>query len=199
MGRIWHVLMFVTFVPLAAVCAWLYQAVDHSGTSTTEWLAVAGALVLVITALYYVGARSLSTTAANTIDRRYGLTLDDTVVLIGDVVDRQPLITRICALPTVLMVPALTAGFAVNDIEARSPQYWGLAAVAVSGVYPVIWAYYGWVTRALLSTAGWFVAAVPMLFGWPIVTGAIAVPLAIVGYLYVRRLHTDIMEAIRRA
>lgn len=187
-------LLIVTDVVLA-------HALSARSFDVTDWLLLGGAYLVLSVGFYLAGASAMSREAAIRVDRRYGLTIDDSVSLIGDPTRRHPLVTRICALPVLLVGPALVVGVAVSDLptpghdESWQPLPFAVVAVAlVAAISPPLWAYYGYPGWGLAAVGVWFAFAGLLVAGLPVAALAVGFPAAVGEYIVNRRMGLRLRE-----
>jgi hypothetical protein len=164
------------------------RGTDDAFDSST-WLSLGGAYLVLSLAFYVVGARALSWAAATRVDRRYGLTIDDSVTLIGDPQRRNPVVTRVCALPLLLLGPALIVGLAVSELPfpkrgSGPPLSFAVVIVGlVAAIGPLLWAYYGFPGWGLTATGLWLAYAGLLVAGWPVAAVVVGLPVAVAQFI----------------
>ena len=193
-GRLFYAALLVDVALLVAADVVLFRGFSARGTAdafdSSDWLLLGGAYFVLSVVFYVVGARAMSWTAASRVDRRYRLTIDDSVALIGDPQGRNPLVTRMCALPLLLLGPVLVVGMTVSKLPVPgNDQSWqplSFAAVAVGlvgAICPVLWAYYGFSGWGLAATGVWLSYAGLLVAGRPIAAVAVGLPLAVAQFI----------------
>jgi hypothetical protein len=114
---------------------------------------------------------------------------DDSVTLIGDPLRRNPVVTRVCALPLLLLGPALIVGLAVSELPfpkrgSGPPLSFAVVIVGlVAAIGPLLWAYYGFPGWGLTATGLWLAYAGLLVAGWPVAAVVVGLPVAVAQFI----------------
>jgi hypothetical protein len=154
--------------------------VDEARERRTGWLAYSALLVDValLVAADVVPARGFAARGT-----------DDSVTLIGDPRRRNPVVTRVCALPLLLLGPALIVGLAVSELPfpkrgSGPPLSFAVVIVGlVAAIGPLLWAYYGSPGWGLTATGLWLAYAGLLVAGWPVAAVVVGLPVAVAQFI----------------